>query len=422
MTKSMISLTAILAVLTLSACWDNEKDDKDSVSSENNIEQISSDEKETEISEEESDDSDDNSEEDLDNEEDSEDSDNEAEKSEEKKDIEKSGIEDIDLSKVDPKAVVATVGDEKILIEDVAKMMQMMPEEMRQMPMEIMFLAVRDQLIDMKIMQNEAKKNENELLEQEEVKEALQKAREQILMGAYMQNSTEDKVGKKAIREEYKKFVKKFPTGTDEVKIHQIVVKKEKEAKAIIEDLDLGIDFFKLAREKSVDKKTAEKNGEVPGYLSVIHKESLLPGFEILFEKKNNKYIITSGSYTKKPIKTPMGYFVLKVMERRPIKVPKLSDLKSALKSQLTQKALEDHVKKLRKSVKVSRYHPNTGKPMKSLDNQLEKLKDMLTNAIESKKIEKKEVSDKKIDAINVENKEEIDKKIETIKAVKEES
>src|SRR5690606_24159866 len=140
-----------------------------------------------------------------------------------------------------------------------------------------------------------------------EVQDAMEKARDQILMGVYMQDAIKNKTGEQAINTEYKAFLAKFPSGTDEVKVYQIVVKKEEEAKAILEDLAAGVDFFKLAREKSIDKQTAEKDGEVPGYISVLHKGTLLPGYEIIFKKENGKDVIPTGSYTKEPIKTPMG-------------------------------------------------------------------------------------------------------------------
>jgi len=136
-----------------------------------------------------------------------------------------------------------------------------------------------------------------------------------------------------------------------------------------------------LAREKSNDEKTAKKDGAVDAWLNSLQKGSLLPGFDVIFAKKNKKYIVATGSYTD-PIKTPMGYYILKIDDRRPFTPPKFKEVQPMIRNQLSQEALEKHADKLRKKATIARMHPNTGKPMKPLAEKLKAMQEELLKKV----------------------------------------
>lgn len=291
---------------------------------------------------------------------------------------------EIDFKTLAPTAVVARVAGEPITAQEVAALMQYVPADVQHMPPGILFLAMRDQLIDMKLVKEEANRQSEKLAQRPDVQEALEKAREQVLMEAYLRTLVEDDLTDAALENEYKNLVAKFPAGMEEVKVHHIVVPTVQEAKDILEELEAGVDFLKLAREKSVDPRTADQDGEIPGYLSPLQQSVLPLGYSVLFKKTDGKEALPTGTYTKTPIEVPGGYALVKVMERRLFKAPKFQEVKDMLRTELRSKMLEKHMQALRNTAEIARFHPNTGQPMKSLESQVEKLQKKLATYGES--------------------------------------
>ncbi|MGB0934524.1 MAG: peptidylprolyl isomerase [Alphaproteobacteria bacterium] len=291
--------------------------------------------------------------------------------------------ETIDFNTVKPGTVVGQVGNKSIAIEEVFQAMQALPPEIRQgLPIELLFQTTLEQLIQMKIIESEMLKKKAELLKEPEVKEALEAAQNQILLGFFTEEHVIGPVAtKKAIRAKYREFTNEFPKDTDQAKIRLIVLKTEDDAKAVHAQLKSGADFLKLAREKSIQKETAKRDGEI-GFINVLEKEKLLPGFDIIFKKNGKKYAVPTGSFTD-PIKTDLGWCILKVDERKEFKAPKLAQMKEMLKAQLSQEALTKFTEARTKKMAVKRIHPNTGKPMRPIEEQLKALQDVLKTQIE---------------------------------------
>lgn len=108
-------------------------------------------------------------------------------------------------------------------------------------------------------------------------------------------------------------------------------VKEEAEKKAleeaedIIKQLKDGKDFAELAKEKSADKATSSKGGD----LGFFDLDDMADSFSDAV--KNLK----KGEYTKEPIKTEYGYhIILKTDEKEK---PALKDVKSKIKDDLTE-------------------------------------------------------------------------------------
>lgn len=92
----------------------------------------------------------------------------------------------------------------------------------------------------------------------------------------------------------------------DEVRVRQIVVAKEEEAVAIRMELLSGADFAKMAQERSLTPDKA-KGGDI-GFFS---KGGSMPEeFDIAFSLKIGEI--------SKVVKTPYGFHILKVEEKRP--------------------------------------------------------------------------------------------------------
>lgn len=296
-------------------------------------------------------------------------------------------FEEIDFKKVKDGTTVAIVNGKKISVNEVFQVMSSLPPQLRQIPMELLFMATRDQLIDMSLLKTEADKQKKQLEKLPEVQEAIEKAIEQIILQAHMNELVESKITTKKISARYQELKKKFPTGTAEVKVRLILLKTEEEAKAVMKRLKEGADFLKMAREKSIDEVTAKADGLIDKYFNILAKNEWLPGFDQLFKKDSKgNYIIKTSGLTQEPIKTPMGYAIYKIDDRKPFLFPKMKELKKLLADQLKKELIEEHTRKLESKAKVTRLHPNSGKPMNALSEELKKLQEKLETTAKEKK------------------------------------
>ncbi|MCO6465889.1 MAG: peptidylprolyl isomerase [Bradyrhizobiaceae bacterium] len=90
-------------------------------------------------------------------------------------------------------------------------------------------------------------------------------------------------------------------------------VRSLNKANAIIDALSKGADFAQLARDSSDDKETGNNGGEIPW----------ISGGSIIKSVEDAAYSQPIGSFSKKPIETRFGYFIIKVTDRAPREVVK---------------------------------------------------------------------------------------------------
>lgn len=115
----------------------------------------------------------------------------------------------------------------------------------------------------------------------------------------------------------------------EEARVRQIVVAKEEEAEAIRKDLVSGADFAKLAQEKSLTPDKV-KGGD----LGFFAKGSSMPeDFDVVFTLRVGEI--------SKVIKTPYGFHIFKVEEKRPARKMSYIDAVSEIKANLMQEKRE---------------------------------------------------------------------------------
>lgn len=251
-------------------------------------------------------------------------------------------------------AVVAKVNGEAIYKTDLEKIERALPPELvknvKEKDKEKLFSGLRDQAIDLKLLTDAAKKANLE--KDSEVQQAIAQATEQVLLQAYIGKQLNPLVNEKEIKAKYDEFIKSFPKDEMESKVRHIMVKDQAEAKKIIEDLRGGADFQKLAREKSIDKSTAPEGGDL-GYM---RKGDVDPTFaEAVFALK-------PGAYSENPVKTSIGWHVVKVEDRRRVKPPKFEEVKDQLGTVVFQDQMKKLVEQLRDKASIERFN-SEGKP-----------------------------------------------------------
>lgn len=180
-----------------------------------------------------------------------------------------------------------------------------------------------------------------------EVKEQLEALKRQVIIQVYLKSMMDEIVPEKDVQKEYETLKEKY-AGKHEVKASHILVETEEEAKAIAKQLKDGADFAVLAKEKSIDKASGAKGGDL-GYFA---KERMVPEFA------DAAFAAKAGEVTE-PVKSDFGWHIIKVEDKRPIQPPKYEEVKERIQQGLANEAVERYVNNLMQEVNVKYYDAN---------------------------------------------------------------
>ena len=212
---------------------------------------------------------------------------------------------------------------------------------------------ILDQAIDGKLLTSKAIKSGIE--KTKAFKEALAKVKNDLALEVWMKEQYKKaKVTDKEAKEFYNKNKDKFKQ-PPQVKARHILVKTEKEAKDIINQLKglsgkkLEDKFIELAKTKSTGPSGA--NGGELGWFSA---KRMVPEFS------KAAFALKKGEITQKPVKTQFGYHVIYVEDKKAggnIPFDAVKDrIKAQLKVQKFQKNVQAIAKKLRKTAKIEKF------------------------------------------------------------------
>lgn len=250
--------------------------------------------------------------------------------------------------KSDP--VVARVGNDEIHASEVQEATSGVPAQYRQLPPQVLFPMLLDQLIDRHAISAMAKK---EGLENDpEVKAAMQRAADNALDNAVVGRAVRPLVTEDAIKARYDAMYANKP-GEPEVHASHILVDSEDKAKKLIEDLNKGADFATLAKANSSDPGAAQG-----GDLGWFKKGDMLPEFSAV------AFALKSGEVSQTPVHTRYGWHVIKAEGQRTAPPPTLEQAHDELRQQIIQEAVQKVVKEAREAVKIEKFNPD-GSPIK---------------------------------------------------------
>ena len=241
--------------------------------------------------------------------------------------------------------VVAKVNGKEITTTDLKQLEKSLPPEMlkRAQAKGNVKGDLINQLVDLKVLTDAALKSD--VAKKKEVQQAIERAKEQVIVQAFVFEQLKAKVNDNAIEAEYKTLKEKFMKevkNKKEVKVRHILLKDEAAAKAAAKRLKAGEDFQKLARELSEDKQSGQDGGDL-GYIL----EGTVPDFDKALKD------LKTGKHSTTATKTQFGYHLFKVDDRRNAKPPKFEDVKAQLGSRVQQKAFLGLVKRLRDKASV---------------------------------------------------------------------
>lgn len=177
-----------------------------------------------------------------------------------------------------------------------------------------------------------------------EVQKRLATLQKQVLMQAFMDDKAQQLVTDDQLKAAYEQKAA-AAKGQDEVHARHILVGTEQEAQAVAEQLKKGADFVKLAKEKSTDKGSGANGGE----LGWFTKEKMVPEFaDAAYKLKKGE---TSG-----PVKSPFGFHIIKVEDRRPMQIASFDEMKESLKAEVANKMVQKYLESMLKGANIKYY------------------------------------------------------------------
>ncbi len=235
-----------------------------------------------------------------------------------------------------PKDTVAVVNGEPITLTQMQEMVAAVPQ-LAEVPFEEMYPNLLEMLINNTVIMKGAE--EAGIPERPEIKRQLRNMKEQVVGQTYLDELLASKVTEEEIQARYEEEVKRF-VREEEIHARHILLKTEKEAKDVLIQLRAGAKFNEVADKKSLDEST--EGGDL-GYFT---KGMMIPEFgDVVFDMKKGDL--------SEPIKTPFGWHVVLVEDKRLVNPPKLEDVYDDLKRMVMETKLPSVMEEERARMQV---------------------------------------------------------------------
>lgn len=239
--------------------------------------------------------------------------------------------------KTDP--VVAIVDGAAIYRSDLGMMQRALPPQFQQLPLEVLYPALIERMIDAKLIFEAGRKEK--LDADDEVKRRVRQFEERVVQEVYLNWVIEKQITEEAIRRRYEEFAKANPA-KEEISARHILVQTEAQAREVIAELGKGVDFAELAKTRSIDPAGKQQGGDL-GFFS---REEMVPEFsEAAFKMKD-------GETSRAPVRSQFGFHVIRVEARRTASQP-MEEVRDKLVSEMSQEIMSGVVSNLRKNAKI---------------------------------------------------------------------
>ena len=199
---------------------------------------------------------------------------------------------------------------------------------------------IRDEVITREVFMQEAKKRGLDATE--DFKVQMELTRQQLLIRELFADfQKKNPVTDADAKAEYDKFA--AANGGKEYKASHILVEKEDEAKAIIDQVKKGGNFGEIAKKSSKDPGSGANGGD----LDWASAGSYVKEFSDAMTK------LEKGKMTDAPVKSQFGFHIIRLDDTRDAQLPKFEDVKPQITQQLTQQRLATYQQELRAKAKI---------------------------------------------------------------------
>ncbi|MEO9777841.1 MAG: peptidylprolyl isomerase [Sedimentitalea sp.] len=237
----------------------------------------------------------------------------------------------------DAATVVASVNGEEITLGHVIMAGASLPEEYQQVPADVLYNAILDQLIQQTAL---VQSREGDVPAVVEI--SLDNERRSLLAADAIESAMAEVGSEDEIRAAYDA---KYADGKGEVEFNasHILVETQEAADAIKAELDEGADFAETAKAKSTGP-----SGPSGGELGWFSDGQMVPEFQ---EAVNT---LESGQVSD-PVQTQFGWHVIILNDKRDKEAPELEAVAAELLGELRQNALEDKIEELTSKASIER-------------------------------------------------------------------
>ncbi|MBL8674878.1 MAG: peptidylprolyl isomerase [Rhodospirillales bacterium] len=246
-------------------------------------------------------------------------------------------------------AVVAVVNGQPIKLSDVQAAQAQLPPQYRQLPLQAVFPALLDQMVDAKLQVAEARKAK--VQDSDVYKKRLATLEDRLLQDQWLTQEMEKRVTPQALKDRYAKKVKELPP-EEEVKARHILIADEAAAKAIVEELKKGGDFEKIAKEKSIDKASGAQGGD----LGWFKKGDMVKEFA------EAAFLLKKGETVPAPVKSQFGFHIIRLEDRRAAQPPTEAEMEEELRNELTRETYAQMMEGVRKAAKIEKFNMDGSK------------------------------------------------------------
>jgi len=245
------------------------------------------------------------------------------------------------LQAQEQKIKVAEVNGEPIFLDEVMKIAEQLPADIRQQPLPNYFDRIVDDVIDSRLAA--AAGNQAGLTSDPEVLTQMSIAAQRVLAEAFITTELRKVVTEEEVQKAYQLFISD-KSAREEIKARHILVASEAEAKVIIAELNSGADFISLAKEKSTGP-----SGPNGGDLGYFARGAMVPSFE------NAAFALSVGSHSSEPVQTQFGWHVIKLEDKKTAEAPPFETIRGQLQANLANQALSRIIETLRAPASISR-------------------------------------------------------------------
>jgi peptidyl-prolyl cis-trans isomerase C len=198
-----------------------------------------------------------------------------------------------------------------------------------------------DELVDRELLRQAAL--QQKLEQSPEFQEKIKQMQDNLLMAMVMQNYLDKHpLEDTKLKQEYDTQVAKIKMPS-EYKVRHILVEKEETAKAIIAELQAGKTLAELAKSKSIDSDSANKEGD----LGWVTPKTVEPEFGKALEQ------LKKGQYTTTPVKTKFGWHIIQMDDLREVPLPPFENVKEKIKASLQGQQMQKYMDELKKQAKI---------------------------------------------------------------------
>ncbi|HKT19861.1 MAG TPA: peptidylprolyl isomerase [Stellaceae bacterium] len=226
------------------------------------------------------------------------------------------------------------------------------PDAQQQVPPQQLYLQVLEQAAADMLLAQAGRKAKIDA--ESGVKSEIMLSENDIIAKAYIASLARTQITEAKLKEAYAQYVK-AASQQEEIHARHIVLSNEQEAKDVIAQLNKGADFATLAKEKSIDPQAKATGGDL-GYLTQ-NEVANEPEFAAA------AFALKKGEFTQSPVHTRIGWHVIKVEDRRPVKVGTYDQVVNQLAQREAGDIANKKVEELRRAGKVELFDPQ-GKPL----------------------------------------------------------